>query len=256
MTDQDRSASPLAGLAGFASALRSAGLACDATRTDAYLQAVQWLDPADPADLYWAGRLTLCAEPDDLPRYDEAFAAWFTPIPVPRPRIAAVPQPKQALIAALRNDSTADADGGSNDAPQLLVAASKLEVLRHKDISGLTKAEREHLRELIALLRIDPPRRRAVRYRSGGRDRLDRRRTMRAVIAAGGEPIRLHYTHRSLRPRKVVLLLDVSGSMQPYADALLRFAHAVVRRTPRQYRGLHYRHPADQAFPATAAPRS
>ena len=87
MTDQDRSASPLAGLVGFTSALRCAGLACDATRTDAYLQAVQWLDPADPADLYWAGRLTLCAEPDDLPRYDEAFAAWFTPIPIPRPRI-------------------------------------------------------------------------------------------------------------------------------------------------------------------------
>ncbi|HEX3792688.1 MAG TPA: VWA domain-containing protein, partial [Pseudonocardiaceae bacterium] len=86
--------------------------------------------------------------------------------------------------------------------------------------------------ELIALLRIDPPRRRAVRYRPGGRDRLDPRRTMRSLIAAGGEPIRLNYTQRSHRPRKVVLLLDVSGSMQPYADALLRFAHAVVRRTP------------------------
>src|SRR5205807_5657174 len=153
MTDQDRSASPLAGLVGFTSALRCAGLACDATRTHAYLQAVQWLDPADPADLYWAGRLTLCAEPDDLPRYDEAFAAWFTPMPVPRPRISSTPQPKQALIAALRNDVTANADGETDETPQLRVAASEREVLRHKDINGLTKAEREHLRELIALLR-------------------------------------------------------------------------------------------------------
>ena len=230
--DQDHPASPLAGLVGFTAALRSSGLACDATRTDAYLRAVQWLDPGDPADLYWAGRLTLCAEPDDLPRYDEAFAAWFTPLPIPRPRIVTTPQPKQALIAALRNDPAANADGEPNDAPQLRVAASDVEVLRHKDIKGLSKAEREHLRELIALLRIDPPRRRAVRYRPGGRDRLDPRRTMRALIAAGGEPIRLNYTQRNLRPRKVVLLLDVSGSMQPYADALLRFAHAVVRRTP------------------------
>ena len=225
-------ASPLAGLVGFTAALRSAGLACDATRTDAYLRAVQWLDPADPADLYWAGRLTLCAEPDDLPRYDEAFAAWFTPYRMPKPKIVSTPQPKQALIAALRTDPAANADGDSQEAPQLRVAASDLEVLRRKDISGLTKAEREHLRELIALLRIDPPRRRAVRYKPGGRERLDPRRTMRALIAAGGEPIRLNYTQRSQRPRKVVLLLDVSGSMQPYADALLRFAHAMVRRTP------------------------
>ena len=225
-------ASPLAGLVGFTAALRGAGLACDATRTDAYLQAVQWLDPADPAELYWAGRLTLCAEPDDLPRYDEAFAAWFTPYRLPRPRIVSTPQPKRALIAALRTDPAANAEGESEEAPQLRVAASDLEVLRHKDISGLTKAEREHLRELIALLRIDPPRRRAVRYKPGGRDRLDPRRTMRALIAAGGEPIRLNYTQRRQRPRKVVLLLDVSGSMQPYADALLRFAHAMVRRTP------------------------
>ncbi len=71
-------ADPLTGLVGFAAALRVAGLPADAQRVQAYLGAVGELDVADPGQLYWAGRLTLCAEPDDLPRYDEAFAAWFT----------------------------------------------------------------------------------------------------------------------------------------------------------------------------------
>ncbi|HEX3780001.1 MAG TPA: VWA domain-containing protein [Pseudonocardiaceae bacterium] len=231
-TDLGGPASPLAGLVGFTTALRRAGLACEATRTDAYLQAVQWLDPADPADLYWAGRLTLCAEPDDLPRYDEAFAAWFTPLRPAQSALTPVPQPKPVMIAALRADSSANADGERDELPQLRVAASDREVLRHRDIAALSKAEREHLRELIALLRIEPPRRRAMRYRPGGRDRLDPRRTLRALLANGGEPVRLNYARRGRRPRKLVLLIDVSGSMQPYADALLRFAHAVLRRSP------------------------
>src|SRR5262245_17083780 len=69
---------PLPGLVGFTHALRRAGLTCDAQRTAAYLTAVAYVDVADPGNLYWAGRVTLCAQPDDLPAYDEAFAAWFS----------------------------------------------------------------------------------------------------------------------------------------------------------------------------------
>src|ERR1700754_183485 len=70
---------PLPGLVGFTHALRRAGLACDSHRTAAYLTAMNSLDLADPANVYWAGRVTLCSQPDDLPAYDEAFAAWFSP---------------------------------------------------------------------------------------------------------------------------------------------------------------------------------
>ena len=62
--------------------------------------------------------------------------------------------------------------------------------------------------------------------RSGSR--LDLRRTVRSALAADGEPIRQHFRRRSSRPRRLVLLLDVSGSMEPYARALIRFAHAAV----------------------------
>jgi uncharacterized protein with von Willebrand factor type A (vWA) domain len=105
-------------------------------------------------------------------------------------------------------------------------------VLRHRDISTLSAAEREHLRELMATLHLAPPLRRSMRLRPRRRGRLDPPRILAAMRAAGGEPVRLYHRDRTRRPRRVVLLLDISGSMTPYADALLRFAHAVVLAAP------------------------
>ena len=222
-------ADPLAGLVGFAAALRVAGVPADAHRVQAYLGAVAALDLADPRQLYWAGRLTLCAEPDDLPRYDDAFAAWFT-AGEPRRRRGGATRPRAVTLAALTD--LAGTGSGERESDELKVAASDVEVLRHKDISELTAAEREHLRELMATLCLAPPLRRSMRLRARRRGRLDSARVLRAMRAAGGEPVRLAYRDRSRRPRRVVLLLDVSGSMAPYADALMRFAHAVVRAAP------------------------
>lgn len=223
-------ADPLTGLVGFAAALRVAGLPADAQRVQAYLGAVAELDIADPGQLYWAGRLTLCAEPDDLPRYDDAFAAWFTADEQRRRRTVAA-KPRVVTMAAL-TDSTSGDGQGERETDELKVAASDTEVLRHRDISELTAVEREHLRELMATLHLAPPLRRSMRLRPKHRGRLDSARILRAMRAAGGEPVRLAYKDRSRRPRRVVLLLDISGSMTPYADALMRFAHAVVRAAP------------------------
>nr|WP_042190801.1 VWA domain-containing protein [Kibdelosporangium sp. MJ126-NF4] len=219
---------PVPGLVGFAATLRAAGLACEPERVQAYLAAVEHIDLTVPDQLYWAGRLTLCGEPDDLPRYDEAFQAWFTgqaPRPSPRQETA---QPRPSVIAAMLPTTQ---DSGSPAAPdELGVAASDTEVLRHRDMSDLSAAERAHLRELMVLLRPDPPMRSTFRKRPHRRGELDPRRTLRAMRATG-EPINLRYRRKGKRPRRVVLLVDVSGSMSPYADALLRFAHAVARRT-------------------------
>lgn len=226
----DPAADPLPGLVGFATVLREAGLPCDAHRVQAYLQAVEQLDIGDQAQLYWAGRLTLCSDPDDLPRYEEAFAWWFDAEPPRRGRLRSR-RPVETRIAALVQSP---AHGGESDGDlgQLKVSASATEVLRHRDLAELTAAERAHLRELFAVLRPELPVRRSLRRRAARRGRLDPARTLRGMLAGGGEPVRLAYRHRAARPRRVVLLIDVSGSMNPYADALLRFAHVVVRRSP------------------------
>jgi uncharacterized protein with von Willebrand factor type A (vWA) domain len=126
---------------------------------------------------------------------------------------------------------TAPADDEQAGDP-LRTAASATEVLRRRDLAELTTAEREHLRAVLADLRPQPPARMSLRHRAARGGQVDPRRTLRATIRAHGELARPLRRRRATRPRKIVLLLDVSGSMSPYADAYLRMAHAVVRSAP------------------------
>ncbi|MGH8922162.1 MAG: hypothetical protein ACRD0H_28130, partial [Actinomycetes bacterium] len=90
----------ISGLVGFTAVLRGAGLAITTDRVAAFLTALDALDVTSRTQTYWAGRLTLCSDPDDLPRFDRAFEDWFTPgrrrpgatveRPPPPPRIASL----------------------------------------------------------------------------------------------------------------------------------------------------------------------
>lgn len=216
------------GLVGFARSLRYSGMACGPDRVQAFLAATGHTGLAERSAVYWAGRLTLCSDPEDLARYDAAFTAWFDS---GVPSAAEPPStPRRTRIAAL-SAGTGDEEDGADDDP-IKAAASADEVLRHRDLADLGEAEREHLRRLFARLRPDPPSRPAVRWHRSRRGPLDSRATLRTMLRTGGEPLHLVRRHRARRPRRVVLLIDVSGSMSPYADALLRFAHVVTRRAP------------------------
>jgi uncharacterized protein with von Willebrand factor type A (vWA) domain len=223
----------LTDLVAFTRLLRNAGVPVTPDRTATYLRALREVDLASEVAMYWAGRLTLCSDPDDVARYDQAFHAWFSSDPrEQRMGRAAPPKPRAATIAALSSPERSGTGEDSDDVPELRVAASGEEVLRDRDIAELTIGEREHLRRMMALLRPDPPRRRARRRRPARRGEPDARRTLRATLRHAGEIPGLSRRERRQRPRRVVLLLDVSGSMAPYADALLRFAHVLTRRTP------------------------
>lgn len=223
---------PLTGLVGFARSLRHAGLAVDHHRVQAFLGALDQLDLTSPVQTYWAGRLTLCSQPDDLARYDAAFSAWFQAVDGERRRSRAVPRPRPPKAASLTAPVTRPGADAEPDQEPLSTAASDTETLRHRDLADLTGAEREHLREVIAQLRPRPPLRTSLRLRGARRGGVDPRRTLRAILEAHGELARPLYHGRTSRPRRVVLLIDVSGSMSPYSDALLRLAHAVVRAAP------------------------
>jgi uncharacterized protein with von Willebrand factor type A (vWA) domain len=227
---------PLVGVAGFAHALAAAGLPVTSDAVQAFTRALRQVDVSDPRQVYWAGRATLCRSPDDIAPYDLMFENWFGGTVLtrtPQRGLGAPParggQPRRARVAALTAAGTTDAGG---DAPRLRVAADDTEILRRRDIAELTPAERAHLAELIAALRPRPPTRPALRLRPSRRGPIDPRRTVRRMLAAGGEPVRPRHHRKATRPRRVVLLLDVSGSMSPYADALLRFAHIVARSNP------------------------
>ena len=210
-------------LLGFAAAVRVAGVPVTADRTHAFLEAVAWVGFDDQRATWLAGRATLCGGPDDLERYDQVFEAWFLAregLPTTRPR------PESA--AAARLPAEADSGAGSPDEEVMRVAASETEVLRHRDIADLSAADRARLSRMFAALEPRPPRRRALRRTPWHRGDVDASRTMRRMVRRMGEPDRIAWRRRGSRPRRVVLLIDVSGSMSAYADALLRLAHRFV----------------------------
>ena len=212
---------------GFARVLRAAGVAATPDRLHQAVSAAAQLDVARRQDVYWAGRLTLCSGPDDLDRYDRAFAAYFGGESAP-PLRSVPPIPVTRPVAVPGSERPA----GEVVDPEGLPAAtaSTLEVLRHRDLARLTLAEREVVRRLIALLDPVGETRVSRRHRPAYRGGVDPGRTVRSMLRRGGEPVRLVRRARRPRPRRLVLIVDVSGSMQPYADPYLRFAHAAARR--------------------------
>ena len=217
-------------ITGFARTLRAAGVAADRERTQNMVEALARLDVTRPMDVYWAGRFTLCSGPDDIPRYDRCFAAYFGGERVVPARPPAVVTVTRHVAVLGDEDEAGEPEEGGDAVP---MTASRVEILRHRDVARMTAAERDEIHRMLALLEAARQRRRSRRFTPAQRGRVDPRRTVRDTLRRGGEPARLRRrTHRT-RPRRVVLLVDVSGSMAPYADTLLRFAHALVRREPR-----------------------
>lgn len=229
MSDPPPDSAVAATLVGFARTLRAAGVAASPDRLHATFHAAARLDVTHRRDVYWAGRLTLCSCPDDLERYDRAFAAYFAGEQAPPVR--AVP-PVHVVHPVAAPGATPKDHGTASEDQVPAATASETEVLRHRDLAGISSSERELVRQLIAT--IDPlgEVRVSRRHRPSHRGALDTRRTVRALLRRGGEPVRLERRVRRVRPRRLVLVVDVSGSMQPYADAFLRFAHAAARRRP------------------------
>ncbi|GAA2100460.1 vWA domain-containing protein [Actinomadura alba] len=219
----------IATMTGFARTLRAAGVDAGPERLQAMVAALDHLDVLDPRDVYWAGRLTLCADPDDLPRYDRCFAAYFSGETARPGR----PPPPTVIVRHVAVPVTASGDRDTRDEEPTddvhTATASAVEVLRHRDVSGLSPAERAEVNRLIALLDASTELRRSRRLTPAPSGRLDQARTVRTLLRRGGEVSRLHHRAHRRKPRRVVLLVDVSGSMTPYADALLRFAHAAMR---------------------------
>jgi len=190
-------------LVGFARALREEGLAVGPGRIVEFCRAAALLAPED---LYWAGRLTLVSKPDEIRVYDRVFRG-------------VVDEPPVHLRVYIEEDEVA--------------LASPVELLKQKSFAKLTEDELREVAELMQQLRFKPPLRRTRRREPARSGAPDLRRTLRRSFRTGGEPVERAWRERRRRPRKLVLLLDVSGSMADYSRALVLFAHAALRRDAR-----------------------
>jgi uncharacterized protein len=215
----------------FTRVLRGVGIDVPITSTLSFREALTVTGIDDRDTVYWAGHTTLIRRPEDRDLYDRAFKVFWEA----RTGSGASAPPEEPLHITLAVDDDDDA-GESPDAseadddPVLELRFSATEVLRQKDFADYSDDELVEAHALMERFRLVGSPRRSLRL-TPSRSRTSRpdlRRTVRAIIRAGGEPGRRHWREPGTRHRRLVLLLDVSGSMEPYARALLRFVHAAV----------------------------
>ena len=216
----------------FGRVLREVGLEVGPGRVADALRGIGAVDLTRQEDVYFALRQTLVSRHDELDLFDRAFNAWFLRAPVlPPVRTASSSAAQQTVGESLSDDAGSDQDDEIGDPLEL--GASGHELLRDKDFAEMTPDEYRRVRRLIAAIAGNRPLRHSRRRRSDPRgDRLDMRRLIRQSLRTGGDPVDRPYRARKEVPRKLVVLCDVSGSMDAYARALVLFLHAAVGSGP------------------------
>jgi uncharacterized protein len=215
----------------FGRVLREAGLEVGPGRIADALRGLDHVDITRQEDVYWTLRTTLVARREDLDPFDRAFEAWFLRRAGRAPARRDVdPRSLHKDAKRVRRDARAEREAAPANGEPDSIGHSAHEVLRHKDFAAMTPAELAAARALIAEMATDRPERRSHRLRAHRRGRiLDMRALARASIATGGDPVARRFRRRVEAPRKLVVLCDVSGSMEAYSRALLLYLHAVVR---------------------------
>ena len=213
----------------FARVLRGAGVAVPLDSVLTFVQALEVVSLEHREDVYWAGRATLVRKPEDHGVCDRAFAVFWEQREAGHVPDEEPPQ-KITLLIDDEDDGADKAPEAVDDNPTLTLRFSATETLREKDFAEYSDDELHESQRLMQQLRLAGPPRTSLRLRNSRRrgSRHDLRRTVRASITHGGEPIQLLWREPGEKQRRLVVLLDISGSMEPYARALLRFMHAAV----------------------------
>lgn len=228
-------------------ALHGAGLPAPPERAAGLARSLALVPPVDRQALYWTCRISLVTDRAQLPVFDAVFSAVFdgrldpadtrgdlnAPPPVgSEPRTRPAPPDDRPAMSGPGSPGVAGGgdDGEGSDREVLLAAASTEERLQHTSFAELDADELAEVRDLVRRLVLSTPHRRSRRLRRSVRrgDRIDLRRTVRAAHRTGGDPARLVHAARRTAPRRLVLLCDVSGSMEPYTRVYLTLLQGAV----------------------------
>jgi uncharacterized protein with von Willebrand factor type A (vWA) domain len=237
----------LPALAGaFSRRLREAGVPITAERAARFARALALVEPIARRRLYWTARAVLVSDSAQVKAFDSVFLSVFgarevRPDEEPEDVETVLAPPDERPAARHRTvPKSSDAPGvrasvvppGPSDTREeddlrevaVPMAASDEELLRSKRFDALAPGELAQLYRLMERLEVATPRRRTRRSeRDRHGERMDMRRTLRGSIRTAGDPIRLARRRRRVVPRRMVLLCDISGSLEPYARAYLQF---------------------------------
>ena len=228
-----------ANLLAFGRFLRALGLDVSPSQARDALTAVAAVGVARRSDVYHALSATLVSRAADLPVFAAAFDAFWKDHGDGPPRQP--PGEPHATVSLAAEVVLPEADGADAPAPEApdsgetserppdaIRTWSGAETLRDQDFADVTPAELEHIRAALSALAWNPGQRRTRRWTPGRGARIDLRRAWRESLRSG-ELLRLPTRTRTTRPRPLVLLADVSGSMERYSRMLLHFAYALQR---------------------------
>ena len=214
----------------FSRVLRGAGIATPIGNVITFTESITRLGIDRRDDVYWAGRATLIRRPEDIGLFDRAFEVFWNQ----RRSLDDVVEETLHLTINIDADDGSMDDGQAQarddeDDGSITLRFSSIETLRSKDFAAYSPEELHLAQELMSRLRLVGTPRSSFRMVPGSRrGRPDLRRTVRSSLRTAGEPITRHHLENDRRLRRLVLLLDISGSMEPYARALLRFVQAAV----------------------------
>jgi len=227
--------------------LHEAGLPITPARATDFARALTLVRPISRRRLYWTARSVFVSDPAQVNAFDAVFLSVFGKgaegdelEPVDTRTLAAPPDerpPSQRKPSLRRSDAQEPPEGlplprpggleGEEDQAEVevpLAMASDEELLRSRSFDALEPHELAELYKLMSRLELATPRRLTRRYEKGRHgEHIDLRRTLRASLRTGGDPIRLARRHRRVGRRRLVMLCDISGSMEPYARAYLQF---------------------------------
>jgi uncharacterized protein with von Willebrand factor type A (vWA) domain len=229
----------LARLLGFGRTLRRLGLDVHTGRMLDVVEALSCVDIARRHDVFHVCRALLVHRHEDLEAFDRAFDAFWAP----SSRAGGADAPAGGGGEASHGEARSGGDepmglletqtdvAAAGDEESLDVPAwSDTDALATKDFAEFSDSELAAARDAIERLEWQPGVRRTRRWVPGRGSRLDLRRALARSVRTGGDMVRLPRRVRRLRPRPIVLLCDVSGSMEVYARLLVHFAYALSRR--------------------------
>ncbi len=218
---------------GFARVLRGAGIRVPTDRVAWFSTSLGILGVESRDNVYRCAMATLISRPEDFAALNVCFDSWWL-----SHRADFIEAAADELNVAIEVDSADDElqveteESSEEFQPDVTISLkfSGAEVLAEKDFAKCTMAELEEAAKAMDKIALVVPRRQTSRMVSSRSRRgpIDIRRTAREAISHHGEPIRVRHRHHGLRPRRIVLLCDISGSMEPYARAMIRFLHSAV----------------------------
>ncbi len=229
----------------FGDRLHSAGIPVSPERSGRFAAALGLTAPATHADLYWAARITLLSGHDQLEQFDRVFAHVFGELADPadvrgdaadlksrreaRQRSAHSSQDERGATRAGRSGEDHQHGDSDVEGETLAMTAGTDEYLHTADYAALTPEELRAMRTLMTQMRLAPPKRTRRRTQRSSRGRrLDMRATIRRSRRTAGDPVERIRRRQTVRPRRLVMIADVSGSMEPYAHAYLQLLHCAA----------------------------